>query len=63
MSSTGTTICSSIRLSLRGCDDRDRPAAAEERGHLPGGRTVADSPIRCAGLAATGSRPAARPEA
>ena len=60
MSSTGTTICRSSRLSLGG--------AAIVTGRLPprnaatssGGRTVADSPIRCAGPRSAGPAASSR---
>ena len=48
MSSTGTTICSSIRLSLRGCTTVTGRLPPRNVATSAGGRTVADSPIRCA---------------
>ena len=46
MSSTGTTICSSIRLLLGGCTIVTGWAPPRNVATSSGGRTVADSPIR-----------------
>ena len=49
MSSIGTTICRSSRFSLGGETIVTGRAPPRNAATSPGGRTVADSPIRCAG--------------
>ncbi len=49
MSSTGTTICSSIRFSLGGAAIVTGSAPPRNEATSSGGLTVAESPTRCAG--------------
>ena len=61
MSSTGTTTFSSSRFSLGGCTTVTWRAPPRKPATSATGRTVADSPIRCAGpRAASGPDPAVR---
>ena len=61
MSSTGTTTFSSSRFSLGGCTTATCRAPPRKPATSATGRTVADSPIRCAGpRAASGSDVAIR---
>ncbi len=57
MSSTGTTILSSMRFSLGGAAMVTGRAPPRNPATSSGGRTVADSPIRCAGPRAAPSGP------
>jgi hypothetical protein len=60
MSSTGTTTVSSMRLGLGGCTTVTGRAPPRNVATSAAGRTVADSPTRCAGL---GGRPPSTPPA
>ena len=58
MSSTGTTTSSSMRFALAGCTTVTWRAPPRNVATSSGGRTVADSPIRCARPPSSGPRSA-----